>query len=197
MKQAGAQQVMFLSLEGVENNSLTPHHKIEALIREAGLSYTMLRPGFFMQNLSTTHLAEIRDRPKIFVPAGNGRTNLVDVADITAVAAQYLTEGKYLNAALTLTGSEALTYSKIANTLTDVLSRKITHANPSVLRFVRQKAAREQTKIGFVLIAVALYTVAKLGKAATLTDTVAHVLGRPPKTFRQFAEDNKKVWMVR
>ena len=204
MKQAGVQQVVFLSLEGVENNSLTPHHKIEALIREVGgqkaasptlrLGYTMLRPGFFMQNLTTTHLAEIRDRSEIFVPAGNGRTNFVDVSDIAAVAAQALATGQHLNAALTLTGSEALTYSEIADILTDILGRKITYVNPSVLRFVWQKAVREKIKLGFVLIMVALYTVAKLGKAATLTDTVARVLGRPPKIFRQFAEDNKQVW---
>ncbi len=204
MKRAGVQQVVFLSLEGVESNSLTPHHKIEALIREAGgrkaapptfrLGYTMLRPGFFMQNLTTTHLAEIRDRSEIFVPAGNGRTNFVDVADIAAVAAQALAEGKHLNTALTLTGPEALTYSEIAEMLTDVLGRTITYVNPSVLRFVWQKVVREKMKFGFVLIMVALYSVAKLGKAATLTDTIARVLGRPPRPFRQFVEENKGVW---
>jgi uncharacterized protein YbjT (DUF2867 family) len=194
MKQAGVQQVVFLSLEGVENNSLTPHHKIEALIREAGLGYTMLRPGFFMQNLSTTHLVEIRDRSEIFVPAGNGRTNFVDVADIATVAAQALAAGQHLNTALTLTGSQALTYSEIAEILTDILGRKITYINPSVLRFIWQKVVQEKMKFGFVLIMVALYSVAKLGKAATLTDTIARLLGRPPKTFRQFAEENRSVW---
>ncbi len=195
MKQAGVQQVVFLSLEGVEGNSLTPHHKIEALIREAGLGYTMLRPGFFMQNLTTTHLAEIRDRSQIFVPAGNGRTNFVDVGDIADVAAQALATGRHLNTALTLTGPEALAYSEIAEILTDILGRKITYVNPSMLRFIWQKVVREKMKFGFVLIMVALYTVAKLGKAATLTDTIARVLGRPPKTFRQFAEENRGAWV--
>ena len=70
VQRAGVGHVLFLSLEGVENNTITPHHKIGKLILETGgrkaapptlrLGYTMLRPSFFMQNLSTTHRTEIR-----------------------------------------------------------------------------------------------------------------------------------------
>jgi uncharacterized protein YbjT (DUF2867 family) len=212
MQRAGVQQVVFLSLQGVENNTVTPHHKIEKLIREAGgrkarcagatpltlrLGYTMLRPCFFMQNLSTTLRAEIRDRSEIFVPAGHGRTSFVDVRDLAEVAAQALAAGQHLNTALELTGSQALTYTEIATTLTDVLGRKITYRNPSMLRFIWQKVLVEKLKIGFVLIMVALYTVAKLGKAAGLTNTLAELLGRLPTTFRQFAEDNKALWLTK
>ena len=32
------------------------------------MDWTFLRPSFFMQNLSTTHRVEIRDRGETFVP---------------------------------------------------------------------------------------------------------------------------------
>lgn len=215
MQRAGVSQVVFLSLQGVENNPITPHHKIEKLIREADgrkarcrtggpagatpptlrLGYTMLRPSFFMQNLSTTHRAEIRDRSEIFVPAGHGRTSFVDVRDLAEVAAQALATGQHLNANLELTGSQALTYTEIASILTEVLGRTITYRNPSVLQFVWQTVVREKQKLGFVLIMVALYTVARLGKAANLTDALAGLLNREPTSFRQFAEDTKSVWL--
>ena len=194
MQQAGTKQVVFLSLQGVEKNSLTPHHKIEKLITDAAIPYTMLRPSFFMQNLSTTHRAEIRDRSEIFVPAGNGRTSFVDVRDIGAVAALSLTDPKHLNQAYELTGSDALTYGEVAQILTDVLGRRITYTNPSVVRFIWQKWQREHNPLGFVLIMTALYTVARLGKAADLTDTTEQVLARKPVTFRQFAADYRAVW---
>jgi uncharacterized protein YbjT (DUF2867 family) len=54
-KAAGVKHVVFLSLQGVEHNKLTPHYKVEQIIRREGLPYTFLRPSFFMQNLSTTH----------------------------------------------------------------------------------------------------------------------------------------------
>lgn len=194
MQQAGTKQVVFLSLQGVESNTVTPHHKIEKLIFDAGIPYTMLRPSFFMQNLSTTHRDEIRDRSQIFVPAGKGRTSFVDVRDIGAVAALALTDPKHLNQKYELTGSEALTYGEVAQILTDVLGRRITYKNPSIIRFIWQKWQREHNPLGFVLIMTALYTVAKLGKAADLTDTTERLLGRKPLTFRQFAEDFKGVW---
>ncbi len=194
MQRAGVGQVVFLSLQGVKNNTITPHHKIEKLIREAGLGYTMLRPSFFMQNLSTTLRADICERSEIFVPAGQVKTSFVDVRDLAEIAAQSLATGQHLNAAFELTGSEALTYTEVAVILTDVLGCTITYRSPSVLRFIWQKVVREKIKLDFVLVMVALYTVAKLGKAAGLTDTLANVLGHPPTSFRQFANDTRAVW---
>lgn len=197
MKRAGVRQIVFLSLQGVENNSLTPHHKIEKLIVESGVPFTFLRPSFFMQNLSTTHHDEIRLRNEVFVPAGNGRTSFVDVRDIGAVAALVLTSptGEYLHRGYELTGSEALTYDEVAQIISTELGRKITYRDPSVLRFIWQKWQREKTPLGFTLIMVALYIVSKLGKASRLTKETELLLGRPPITFRRFVADYRTVWM--
>ncbi|MBC3786630.1 SDR family oxidoreductase [Spirosoma utsteinense] len=197
MKQAGVRQVVFLSLQGVENNPVTPHHKIEKILVEANLPFTFLRPSFFMQNLSTIHRDEIRRQNEIFVPAGNGRTSFVDVRDIGAVAALALTSSttEHLYKGYELTGSEALTYSEVARTLTTVLGRQITYRNPSMLRFVWRKWVKEKNPLGFTLVMLALYTVSKLGKAAKLTNETSRLLGRAPITFRQFADDYRSVWL--
>ncbi|WP_266363965.1 SDR family oxidoreductase [Tellurirhabdus rosea] len=194
MQQAGVRQVVFLSLQGVESNAYTPHHKIELILRESGMAYTFLRPSFFMQNLSTTHRKEIQERNEIFVPAGNGRTAFIDVRDIAEVAALALATDDHLNQAYELTGSEALTYYEIADMLTAVLGRKITYKDPSILRFLWRKRIQEGVPLSFVMVMIALYTVSKAGKADTLTDVLPGLLGRPPILFRQFAEDMKKVW---
>lgn len=197
MHRAGIRQVVFLSLQGAESNPVTPHHKIEKLIVEANLPFTFLRPSFFMQNLSTTHRDEIRLRNELFVPAGNGRTSFIDVRDIGEVAALALTSqtSEFIYRSYELTGSEALTYTEVAQTLTEVLGRKITYRNPSVLHFIWQKWRKENIPLGFTMIMVALYTVAKLGKAAVLTQETERLLNRPPGTFRQFAEANRNVWL--
>ncbi len=195
LQHAHVKQVVFLSLEGVDNNSITPHYKIEKLIRDAGLSYTMLRPGFFMQNLSTTHRKEIRDRNEIFIPAGQGRTNFVDVQDIGEVAAlALLNPDQHHNQAYTLTGPAALTYTDVAEILTDVLGRKITYRNPSLLAFIWRRWRVEHENFSYVLVMSALYTVARLGKAATLTTDLVRLLGHPARSFREFATDVKAVW---
>lgn len=55
MKNTDIKLVSFLSLMGVEKNTIPPHHKIEKYIENTGLPYAHIRPGFFMQNISGIH----------------------------------------------------------------------------------------------------------------------------------------------
>ena len=197
MKRVKVRHVIFLSIQGVENKPLTPHYQIEKLIVESGIPYTFLRSSFFMQNLTTTHQKEIRLRNEIYVPAGKGRTNFVDVRDIAFVAAIMLIDktGQYLNQSYELTGPEALTYYEVAQILSDVLGRKITYRNPSLLRFLWRKWYHERIPLKFALVMGALYTAAKLGKADTITGEIEQLLQRSPVAFRQFAEDHRTIWI--
>lgn len=94
-----------------------------------------------MKNLSTTHLADIRERDEVFVPAGGGRTNFIDVADIAEAAAVVLTEPGHLGRAYELTGSQALTYDEVAMTLSRACGRTIEYARPSRKEFAARNAA--------------------------------------------------------
>ncbi|MFW5726606.1 MAG: SDR family oxidoreductase, partial [bacterium] len=51
LKKHKVEEIVFLSVQGVEQSSVIPHHQIEKLIREYSFSYVFLRPGYFMQNL--------------------------------------------------------------------------------------------------------------------------------------------------
>jgi len=84
--------IVFLSLLGAERNPILPHTRVEKLLMASGANWTMLRCGFFMQNLNTTHLADVREHDDLFIPAGRGRTSFIDVRDIGAVAARILVE---------------------------------------------------------------------------------------------------------
>lgn len=46
MKAKGIKLVSFLSLMGVENNTIPPHHKKEKYIEQVGLPFAHIRPGF-------------------------------------------------------------------------------------------------------------------------------------------------------
>jgi len=188
------EQMVFLSLQGVEKNSIVPHYKIEKYIKEADLPYTFLRPSFFMQNLSTTHRLEIKEKDEIFIPAGNGRTNFIDVRDIAEVAALVLTEGGHLNKAYELTGRRGYTYEEIANILSVILKRKITYKNPSIVKFFFSKR-KEGMATAKILVMIGLYTVSKFGKANHKTESLKRLLKREPRDFRTFVQDYKDVWV--
>jgi uncharacterized protein YbjT (DUF2867 family) len=191
---AGVEHIVFLSLQGVEQNRVTPHYKIEKLIRESPVQYTFLRASFFMQNLSTTHVAEIRDSDEIALPVGKARTSFIDTRDIAAVTVRVLTEHGHTNKAYTLTGNEALDYAKVASIMSEVLQRPIQYTNPSIIAFMRRQLATGR-KLGYTLVMTALYTITRFGNAEQVSDDVAQILQRPPISLRQFVVDNRTYWM--
>ncbi len=190
---AGVKQIVFLSIQGVENNRVVPHYKIEQLLLGSGVDYTFLRASFFMQNLSTTHRSEIRDHNEIALPVGHARTSFIDARDIAAVAARVLTEAGHTNQKYTLTGDEALDYDQVASKLSATLHRTIRYTHPSIITFIRRQLALGQ-KLGYTLIMTALYTITRFGNAKTVTHDVEMLLGRPPISFDQFAEDYRSSW---
>ncbi len=193
-KQMGVEQIVFLSIQGVEQNRRVPHYKIEKLILELGFTYTFLRAGFFMQNLSTTHRAEIRDQNEIALPVGKAKTSFIDARDIGAAAACALLESGHENKRYTLTGSEALNYDQVAEIMSSVLGRHIRYTHPSIIQFlVRQM--RAGAKPGFAILMAGLYTLTRFGNAKDVSPEVAQVLGRPPILFRQFVNDYRTCWM--
>ena len=190
---AGVEHVVFLSLQGAGRNPVVPNRKVERALKGSDLAWTLLRPSFFMQNLSGTHRAEIRDRGELYVPAGRGRTAFVDARDVAAVAFRALAESGHEGRAYTLTGPAALSYAEVAQVLSDVLGRPVRYADPSLPAFWRRR--RESgDPAAFVAVMAALYTVCRLGLAAGVTGELEGLLGRPATPLRAFAEDHRAVW---
>ncbi|HUN05662.1 MAG TPA: SDR family oxidoreductase [Aggregatilineales bacterium] len=190
---AGVKHIVFLSIQGVENNRVVPHYKIEQAILNAGIQYTFLRASFFMQNLSTTHASEIRDQDEIALPVGNARTSFIDVRDIAAVAVCALTDAGHANQSYTLTGGEALNYDEVAAKLSAKLGRLIRYTHPSMLNFIWRQLKAGQT-LPYTLVMTALYTITRLGNASIVTTDTQQILGREPIRFDQFALDYRQSW---
>lgn len=191
----GVRHVVFLSIQGAERNRLVPHRKIEDRLRTSGLAWTFVRAAYFMQNLSTTHAPEIRELDEIWVPAGRGsRTAHVDARDVAAVAARALVEDGHEGRAYTPTGSAALTYDEIAAILTAELGRPIRYADPDLLAFWRRLRGRGVPR-AMVGVMLGIYTAARLGLAAGITDDVSRITGRAPTAFPTFAHDARGAWL--
>lgn len=194
-KAAGLRHVVFLSLQGAETNKVVPHAKVEAWLRGSGLDWTFVRPSFFMENLSTTHAADVRDRRQIFVPAGTGRTSFVAADDVAAVAVVALLDpAEHRQVAWTPTGTQALTYYEVAEILSDVLGRRIDYIKPGAIAYARHAKDVLGMPTAMVAVTTAIYTVARLGKAAGTTDDFRLVTGRDPIDFRDWAVAHADAW---
>ena len=190
----GLRHVVFLSLQGAQRNKVVPHAKVESWLRSSGLAWTFVRPSFFMQNLSTTHRADVV-AGRLYVPAGRGRTSFVDALDVAAVAVEALRRpAEHAGRAWTPTGPEALGYDEVASRLSVVLGRPVVYARPGVIGYARHARSVLGMPWGMVAVTTAIYTAARLGLADGLTDDVRAVTGAAPRSFEEFARREAAAW---
>ena len=188
--------VSFLSLMGIENNKMPPHHKIEKYIEKLEIPYAHVRPGFFMQNLSGFHSVEIREKNEIFIPAGKSKTSFIDAADIGLATAVLLhNPEKYKNTAHTITGSEALNYFEVADILSRVTGRKITYTKPGYLKYRSYYIKKRGFDKEYVNVTVALYFMTRMGTSKKITNCFYELTSRNPRTFEEFSNDNLKYFI--
>ena len=193
-RDAGVERMVFLSLFSVERYHFMPHYHVEQHIIQSGMAYTMLQANFFMQNLDSVHLQEIRDRNELFIPVGNGKSSLIDVRDIAVIGVSALTEEGHGNKAYPLTGGESVDYYEVADLFTAVLGRKITYKDPSLPWFVIRNIFGG-SPIGVTMVMSLLYTLAKRGRTEPIASDLEALLGRSPISVREYIEDYKMSWM--
>lgn len=192
-RRVGVRQVVFLSLQGVQVNRRTPHHAVEAYLRAGGPAWTFLRPNFFLQNLSTTYAADIRDHDEIRVPAGRSHTAFIDARDVGRVAATVLIERGHTGKAYTLSGEQSLTYHSVARIMSQVLGRKITYTRPSEREHLAE-LARAGRPADYLEVQRMIYRIVRLNASALPNHSVRRLTGHPATTLAEFVRDHEQVW---
>jgi uncharacterized protein YbjT (DUF2867 family) len=187
--EAGVRHVTFLSVAGAENNRLVPHHRVEQhLTGSDRIGWTILRPGFFAQNITGPYRDDIHSG-RIVVPAGDGRVAFVDARDLGEVAAlTLLNPADHAGEGYHLTGPRAWSFEEVAALLSDVLKRPIRYEPASAVGYFNHLR-----KTGLPLVQIVVQTILHLGlrkgDAEEVDPTLPELLGRPATTLEQFAAD--------
>ncbi|WP_438290590.1 NmrA family NAD(P)-binding protein [Streptomyces sp. HUAS TT7] len=150
--------------------------------------WAVLRPSWFMQNFtgSTPHARSIREDGAILTASGDGRVGFVDAVDIAAVAVRALTDEQAPNTDLILTGPQTLTYSDVAATIAEVTGRPVVHRQLTFEQLRDRWAA--EIPLEFATMLAGMDRAIAEGAEDRISDTVQRLTGRPPGTFRAFAE---------
>ncbi|AXX32263.1 NAD(P)H-binding protein [Actinosynnema pretiosum subsp. pretiosum] len=150
--------------------------------------WTVLRPSWFMQNLTDDHLHahSVRADSTITTATGDGKVAFIDAEDIARVAVEALLRPDPFNTDLILTGPESLSYQQIAAILTDVLGREITHTAVTAAEFQR-RYAEAGIPAEFAALLAQGDTAIAAGAEDRTTTAVRTVTGREPRSFRDFA----------
>ena len=188
---ANVGHVAVLSVMGV--NPMLPHWHVERDVAASGMGYTLLRPAFFMQNLTGPLAAEVR-AGAIRQPAGSGKMSWIDARDIGEAAAVVLTNPTaHAGARYTLTGPEALGYAEAARIIGEATGRDVVY-RPLGLRAFRRALLAEGLPADYVRVQLVINLTTRLGLAAKRTRTLGTLLGRRPRTLREFARDHAEAW---
>ena len=195
-KEFDVKHIIFLSVQGAESNSFLPHAKVEKLIRASGIPYTFIRPSYFTDNLINAFGDDIRERNRIYIPAGDAKFLWVDVSDIGKAIAVVLTDVRaHVNQAYTITGSqsELMTFAEVADVLSQELQRNIEYVSPNPVSFFITKK-KEGVDASFIGVMLALHYVARFQKPPVVHRDLEHLIGGPPATVREFVQENLGVW---
>ncbi|OLB04869.1 MAG: hypothetical protein AUH06_11150 [Gemmatimonadetes bacterium 13_2_20CM_69_27] len=193
-EELGVTHVVKLSALGASDHSRSTiareHWAVEQALLGTRLRWTILRPHAFMQNWLGDVAESVRAESAIYAPIGDGRVPFIDTRDIAAVSAEVLLHVEaHVGRKYVLTGGEAIGYADLAGALSEATGRTITY-RPITLDEARARLAAGGIAAAAIdaILAIAAYQRAG-GPTATISPHVEQILGRRPRTIRDFARD--------
>jgi uncharacterized protein YbjT (DUF2867 family) len=182
-RRQGVERMILLSGRG-EDGAL----RAEQALAQAGLPWAVVRSSWFAQNFTENFLADAVASGTLVIPTGTAAEPFVDTDDIADVVVQLLTGNAPMGRVYEVTGPTALRFPEACAILSEASSHALECREvevPEFEEYLRAGGLPEE----MVMMMVDLFTVTLDGRNSIPANGVREALGRPPRTFRQFAQD--------
>lgn len=195
-KAASAKHIVYTSMPNPEEGSPIPfagdHRGTEAAITNSGMTYTLLRNSWYMENLAMSLPAALASG-QWFVASGQGKTSHTAREDQARTAAAVLASGETKNATYTLTGPEALSADETAKIFAEVLGKplQVVHLSPDQLQAGMIAGGVPEF---LAPLFVSFDVNALQGNIDIVTDDIKSLSGNAPQTLRQWLVANKSLF---
>jgi NAD(P)H dehydrogenase (quinone) len=193
-KKSGIQHIVYTSWPNPEQSPafVSPEHAAtEKLIRESGLSYTILRNYPYAENLFMS-LPSALQMGTYYGAAGQGRVAYVTRQDCAeAGAGALISADTYKNAVLDVTGPHAYSYEDVVKIVGEIKGIKLPYVDlaPGAFKEALLKSGLpEMWADGFVSFDLAY----KKGDLEKVSDTVLKLSGKQPQDLKEFLKQNLK-----
>ncbi len=182
--------VVLLSGMAVPDDPELDLRRTELHVMAQETEHTILRPNLYMQNVRPGFISRqaARDDQVIRLAAGEGQVSLVDVRDVAEVAARVLTGDEGFGLELTLTGPEALSMAEAVRRLEREAGWSLRYraVDDEAFRLILLEEGWGQGEAEVIL---ELFRAIREGRRAPVHPDLPEFLGRPPRTFRDFARE--------
>jgi uncharacterized protein YbjT (DUF2867 family) len=190
----GVQHVVKLSALGASNHSKSgiarEHWDVEQAVQQSAMTWTILRPHSFMQNWLGEVAETVRAEGTIYSAIADGRVPFIDTRDIAAVAAAALLDpDTHAGRRYFLTGGEAIGFADVAAALSEATGKPVKY-QPISTDEARSRMQARGLPSDLIDATMALSEYQRAGgPTAKVSDSVERILGRSPRTVRDFARD--------
>lgn len=194
--QAGVKHIVYTSIPNSEPGSaclIAPdHYATEELIKNSGLSYTILRNNLYSENLIPT-LQQAVGSGILGTATGEGATAYVTRHDCAWSAAAALASTTTDNQIVDVTGPEAISGSELAQIASEISGKSIQFVPLETAKLVEIFEAIGLPS-GMAQAYASFDTASARGEYAQTTATVQQLTGKSPTTLKQFLTDNKSAF---
>jgi uncharacterized protein YbjT (DUF2867 family) len=168
-----------------------PHHwnklKVENILFNSGLPYTVVQPTAYMQNLAA-YLPAIKAEGILPVPyPADTCLSLVDLQDVATIAAKLLTEPGHNYATYELVGTEPLSQTAVADTFSQILQRPV-EVRPVSLKTWKAQARSNGMLEDALKIAASMFAYYAESGLAGNPQILRLLLGHEPTSLATFIE---------
>ncbi|MDR3466003.1 MAG: NmrA/HSCARG family protein [Xanthobacteraceae bacterium] len=202
-REAGVQGVVYLSVFKGEAYADVPHFAgkatVERMIEALDLPATALRPAYFIQN--DLRQKDLLLGPGVYgAPIGGKGVSMVDIRDIAAAAAVELLRRERAPGALShdvydLVGPDSLTGEAVAATWSEALGRPVRYGGDDlVVMEQRMKAMLPGWHALDLRLMFQRYQSDGAAADPAAIKRLTTLLGRPPRSYRDFARDAAAQW---
>jgi len=178
------------AIPGTKSPIPLAHIAAENAIKASGMNWTLVRPSFFMQNL-TGYAHAAKASGKLSMPMGNGTVALTDCADAGEFIAMVLTTGpeEHFGKTYDITGPDpVMDFNDIAQVMGEVLGRDVVYDDCDPKAY--QQAIRPFVTSDWHSDAVAdLFAEIADGTTPGIkTNTFQEMMGRPGTSLKEYLQ---------
>ncbi|MCC5876454.1 MAG: SDR family oxidoreductase [Candidatus Sumerlaeia bacterium] len=192
-KARGVREIVMMTAMGPDDGISASFRQAEALLRDSGIPHEILRPNWFMQMYATLWAEEIRSTGAFRLPAADARVSYIDVRDIAECAGELLLAEGAQGRTHSLTGGESLHLGEVAASLSRASGRAIKYVKVEPADYAAA-LAREGVPQELIDLLLALFEDIRGGYLEPVSGDVEEILSRRPRSFENFAEEQKAVW---
>jgi NAD(P)H dehydrogenase (quinone) len=181
---------MTVSQMSIQNT--TPSHQqrqhwlSEQVLSWSGLPFVNIRPTMFLESLLPLTSASVRDRGRIELPFGSGKTSPVAAVDVARVIATVLADpSQHLGRIYELTGPRSQDMHGVAWEFAHALNREVAYSDITPEDWERE-LKRQKVPEHLTNHLVTMGELHRAGRYDRLTDGVERVTGRSAMSVQEF-----------